>query len=226
MNRKRILIAIFVIALLGALPTWVPIPSRSAMQSETEQARGELAQLQAKTAEAQDAVAKSDDVATLGALLSAAVPAGPDLPGVIDQVGQAAVSSNLAWVAGAPQKSAATDGGPVSWTMGVSVIGAPTAIPVFLERLRSISRVVVVDSVGFQTESAGTVTANVTLRFFATGETDVRAATPVSPDASVATTAPADTDANAATSSTTPSTTGEAATAIAPSTEPTTNTNA
>lgn len=187
MNRKRILIAIFVIALLGALPTWVPIPSRSAMQAETDQANGELTQLRNRTAAARDAVAKSKDVAAFGAMLAAAVPAGPDLPSVIDQVGQAAVSSNLAWVAGAPQKSAGSEGGPSSWTMGVSVIGSPTSIPLFLERLRSIDRVVVVDSVGFQTEGAGSVTANVTLRFFATGETDIRTTTKVKPQADAST---------------------------------------
>ena len=175
MNRTRILAAALGVVVLTTFPSWAPVPSKVTLQEEAESARLEARGLRTQTERAKAALR---DKATIDARLDAlakAVPAGPDLPGLITQLRTAADSAGLQWVAGSPQRSPGNASGSSSWTLTTTLIGRAAAVPIFIDELRRTPRLVVVDSVAYQNITNGQVSATLTLRFYATAAIDAKA---------------------------------------------------
>ena len=221
MNRTRILAAALGVVVLTTFPSWAPVPSKVTLQEEAESARLEARGLRTQTERAKAALR---DKATIDARLDSlakAVPAGPDLPGLITQLRTAADRAGLQWVAGSPQRSPGNASGSSSWTLTTTLIGRAAAVPMFIDELRRTPRLVVVDSVAYQNITNGQVSATLTLRFYATAAIDAKAPT-------ASTTAPAVPDVVADGSATvdpqpTATATGSSSVATTPDTSVTTS---
>ena len=188
MSRQRLLTIILGVVLVAALPNIVPMPSRVTLNAEADAARVEAATLNEQISAAGVAQAAPSSFAAKSDALVAAIPDGPDLPGVISALRDVAMRSGLKWEAGAPQRVPATDEtAPASWTMTVSLKGSGTAVPIMIDALRNISRVVVIDSVSYQGTNGNIVNATIMLRFFALTAKDEFKAMPKAPAGDVAT---------------------------------------
>ena len=172
MNRKKILTIVLVIVVVGSLPNWVPIPSKSTLVSQRENNLNQITAIQEHISKARHA---QNDVAldTKIAEINQAIPDGPDLPRLIDDIGKVAVSSGLSWVAGAPQKVPGLDGAsePI-WTISISLTGKGMGLPNFFDNLRKSKRIITVDNVSYQSTASGEVNATAILRFYASSMND------------------------------------------------------
>lgn len=174
MNRKKILSVVLLIVVIGALPKWVPIPSKATLRAQEEQNRNEVATLKERIAIASEA---SKDTLGLDAKIkeiNSAIPDGPDLPKLIDDIGKVAFDAGLSWVAGSPQKVPGSDGAdqPI-WTISVSLTGQKNSLPAFFDGLRGSDRIITVDTVSYQTSPTGDINATAVLRFYASSVRDM-----------------------------------------------------
>ena len=173
MNRKRILTLVLVIVVIGALPKWIPVPSKATLISQKEANYGQIAEIKSEIAKAKVFALNSESLDLQITAINSAVPDGPDLPSLIDTIGKIAYESNLSWVAGSPQKVPGSDGlqDPV-WTISVSLTGSGSSLPLFFDSLKKDSRIITVDSISYQTSASGEVNATAILRFYASSLTD------------------------------------------------------
>lgn len=173
MNRKRILTLILVIVIIGALPKWVPVPSKATMVSQKEANYGQVEEIKSQIAKAEVFASNADSLEAQIKSVNSAIPDGPDLPGLIDVIGKIAFDANLSWVAGSPQKVPGTEGmnDPV-WTISVSLTGSGSSLPLFFDAMKKNERIITVDSVSYQTSATGEVNATTILRFYASNLTD------------------------------------------------------
>ena len=173
-TRTKVLAAALGIIVVAVFPSWVPIPSRATANEQATQARGEADALRNQISRARAAQQDATGFAATKAALEQAVPNGPDLPALISQIRSATEAVNMLWLSGSPQQSALANGSGKAWTLSMSLQGRASSAPDLLDRLRSIERLVVIDSVSFQGAGAGEVILNITLHFWALEATDPR----------------------------------------------------
>jgi hypothetical protein len=173
MTRTKILGALLVglIVLFG--PSALPIPSPETLREEAVAARGEVNSLKQKIEETA-AVAESADFPSRAAIAELAVPAGPDLPGLIDELQDVANQAQMTWVAGAPLKVSNDSGSENIWTMSMNLEGRLGDLPVVLDLLGVMDRLVTVDSISFQRASGDDIAVTILLRFYATTGEDTK----------------------------------------------------
>lgn len=126
-------------------------------------------ELAAKSAQAEQAIANSDEFAAELGALRMAVPSEPDLPGLLQAVQRDAAASGLSWVSAAPSTTPADIPGGLVYYLSLNLRGSSRDVPGFLRRLEGMSRLVVIDSVQVQGDAAASVTISV--RFFVAATT-------------------------------------------------------
>jgi len=168
-NRSRAFIVVLAVGVGGyvGLPY---LPDGAEMLSGATAAQEQAADLQVKTAKADEALTDPEGFGKALAAARAAVPVEPGLPEMIDMLEAAVVASGMRWTSGSPAP-AASDGSSSSWTMNLTLRGSTEQVPALLSSLRDLERLVVVDSVQLRGDRDATVV--VSLRFFAaTGSPD------------------------------------------------------
>lgn len=166
------------ILLLLVLIAVVMIPGRfgwdnlNVLKNEAEQIRSEAARYDEQANEAEQAVLTDEEAfAARMAKAETAIPGVMAVPDLIDTLSQEASAANLIWLSGTPTPSAEAGGLGSASSLVISVrtadgaTGAATVTSVgnFLDRVRELNRLVVVDRVNV-TASEGTATIEV--RFF------------------------------------------------------------
>lgn len=164
---KNTILAIMVVAALILIPYRFSGAAMQDLSGEAEAIRLETSTIESQIAEA--AAVAEDRPAFERRLESytAALPAEPRLSEVINQVSSAATAAGVRWTAGAPapvEDEFAPIGGN-AWTLSITVEGSPAGAVRFLEALRGLPRLVVVESVSLQ-GSGEDAAAIISARFF------------------------------------------------------------
>ncbi len=171
MNRTRFLAGVLGVVVVVAAPSVLPIPSASTFKEETAALRAENDATRQKI---ELTAAAQEDPTFPGrqAVASARIPAGPDLPGLIDELDAAVTATGMQWTAGAPQNATPSSGAEHVWTMTMNLEGPVSTLPTLLARLGTLQRLVTVDSVTLQRTQGSGVSASVVVRFYAMNATD------------------------------------------------------
>jgi Tfp pilus assembly protein PilO len=167
MSRSRIIIWVLAALVIGyvGLPY---LPDGAEMLSGATSARTEAADLRAKSAKADEALADPEGFGAALATARTAVPREVGLPAMIEELETAVRSSGMRWTSGSPAP-AATDETSSSWSMSLTISGSARQVPGLLRAINDLDRLVVVDSVQLRGDEEATVVLSV--RFFAaTGE--------------------------------------------------------
>lgn len=170
MNRTKLLGAVLGVIVIVAVPSVLPIPSASQLSEETTSLQDTNDAIRQKI-ELTTTYAGDAGFAEKQRVAAASVPTGPDLPGLIDELDATIASAGMRWTAGAPQKSNDAASSNV-WTMTMNLEGPVSSLPVLLDRLGSLQRLVTVDSVTLQRNQGSEIAASVIVRFFALNPTD------------------------------------------------------
>jgi Tfp pilus assembly protein PilO len=138
--------------------------------------------------------------------LSAAVPPTPDLASFILQANDIATQSGVNWLQVSPGlPSAASGGGPTSINLSMQLEGGFYQVYDYLNRLETLQRLVIVDSVNINAKSTGQ-SAEPTLSMSVSGRMFTRAAPQTSGPGGAGASGAAPTPTTASTSSTTSNT--------------------
>ena len=172
MNRTKFLAGVLGVVVIMAAPSTLPIPSASTIKEETAALRAENDATRQKI-ELTTVVGTDPAFPGRQAVASARVPAGPDLPGLIDELNAAVTATGMQWTAGAPQIATPSSGAEHVWTMTMNLEGPISTLPELLERLGSLQRLVTVDSVNVQRSQGSDASASIVVRFYAMNATDL-----------------------------------------------------
>jgi Tfp pilus assembly protein PilO len=164
MTRSRKLLWGLAIAVVGYVG-FTSLPSGAEMLSGADSTRARSAELRGQIDRVDAALAEADRFASDLAAARAAVPVDAELSRMIALIDAAVSASDLDWASGAPSASPAEAGSGSAWSMSLTLNGEIGNVPVLLENLRRLPRLVVVDSV--QVRGASPATVTLSLRFFA-----------------------------------------------------------
>lgn len=170
-DSTKILIFLVLLAVI-LIPGRFGWDSLNVLNNEAEQIRSEAARYDTQAQEAEDAVL-SDQEAFEARMLKAetAIPQELEVPAIINVLSGEAAASNLIWLSGTPTSSPETGGLGGASTLVISVRTADgtsgsatvTSVGNFLDRIRTLDRLVVVDRVNL---NASEGTATIEVRFF------------------------------------------------------------
>jgi hypothetical protein len=154
------------------------------MVEETASLQSQTDSLTAKTVKVDQALADKDLVAKTLGEAQEAIPDTPNLPEVITSIDKVITTGGMTWTSGAPSATSSPastsvdasgnivegPGGGKSWSFPLTVMGPLDRLPGILDALRSMPRMVTVDTVGFQLFGEDQVVATIDARFYAVGE--------------------------------------------------------
>ena len=183
-SSRTILLVMLLLAIAVFIPPRLTESWRASMVEETASLESQAESLNARTSKVDQALSDQEAIAKALGEVSAAVPSTPELPKLIAAIDEVVTGGGMDWVSGAPSAtsfSALTEvdasgnivegsGAGKAWSFPVTIVGPLDRLPDVLDGLRSMPRMLTVDSVGFQTFEDGEVTVAVDLRFYAMGE--------------------------------------------------------
>ena len=108
-DRKRMLLGVLVIVAVVAIPGRLAWSMRSSSLTKASETRDEVHRLQDQVAQARRDSARASELNDQLQALSAALPAEPDLPSVVEQLEAVARESNVSFVASAQTPPSARD---------------------------------------------------------------------------------------------------------------------
>lgn len=184
-NRTKILGAVAALVVLATAPSWAPIESSGSLKQSAASDRDQAALLNKQADEAAAVSSDAEGFDIRRQVMSSAVPDGPDLPGVIDQVGNTAQSAGLEWTTATPSRTTAEGTAFQTWSMNITLTGDRTRLTAFFDQLRSLDRYVTVESITYQRVTNSVVSVVATLHFYSLSTDDASAA-PIAEDATSA----------------------------------------
>jgi Tfp pilus assembly protein PilO len=182
MNRRNLMIGaagLVVICLAWYVLLWSPKSSDlSKAKSDRTSAQQETSAANLKLAGLQSAARNRDQLQTTDAKLVSLVPNDSELDLLILQINKAAADSGVGFVSVSPvAPTASAAGGPSAITLSLSFQGDYDPIRAFIDKLLSLDRLVVIDSVGLSSQSAATSTSSLAVTMTARVFTDAPPAT-------------------------------------------------
>jgi type IV pilus assembly protein PilO len=164
MKTKNIAVGALVAVLVMAL--WYNFllkPSRAdakKVKAETETEKAKLPPLQAQLAQANNDAAHAGTFKAQLAALKHALPESPELANFIRDANALAAASSIEWQSVTHGAPTAGVGGVDSIALGIQVKGTYEQVLVYLTRLASLRRLVVVDAVNLATASSSVAGAS------------------------------------------------------------------
>ena len=175
-NRTKILGAAAVVVVLATAPSWAPIESSGSLKQNASNDKEQAATLNKQADEASTVASDTELFSKRFGVMMAAIPDGPDLPGVIDQVGNTAQTAGLEWTTATPSRTTAEGTAFQTWSMNITLTGDQSKLNRFFNDLRTLDRYVTVESVTFQRITDSIVSVVATLHFYSLSTDDVSAA--------------------------------------------------
>lgn len=165
-NRKLFWLALSIVAAVIAVTSFGGLPSASDLVSGADSKKQQAAALNSKSAQALEASNNPAEFANELASARAAVPPVPELAQLISQVQTQAQAAGVTWTSGSPRRSMSGD--TPSWGMEMVVTGSVQQVVDLINRLRSLPRLIVVESVALQQSGDELPQATLSISFFAT----------------------------------------------------------
>lgn len=171
LNSPKVLIVVVAVAVI-LLPGRYGLDNLNVLKAEAEQIRSEANNLNVRSELAeQEVITNADVFQAREDAANAAIPKEADTANLIDTLASKAAENNLVWVSGTPTPLGDTMGIGSTYSLNISLQTADgstgnnsvIAVSNFLESVRNLDRLVVVDNVTFSPESG---TASIQARFF------------------------------------------------------------
>ncbi len=174
-KRTRYLAIVAGVVMIATAPSWAPIDSSGTLKQNAQADRMQAETLQRQADEANAVLLDSAIFDARRDRLEAAVPDGPDLPGVIDAIGRTAAAAGLQWTTANPSRSDSLDEAYQSWSMNITVAGDRAGLTTFLDGVRSLDRYITVDTITYQQLTESQVSLIATVRFYSLATDDILA---------------------------------------------------
>lgn len=165
-STKKIL-ALAAVALVVLFPVRSFILSSSGLQNQVEQVQSETADIDANIQLAssfENSQAQQDQLAAL----QIALPGQISIPSILSGVESIAGASGVQWTAGSPSQVVRTPSATsaaeaaeqeasllTTWTLSMTIVGEIPNIAAFLEQVRTLQRLIAVDSIAITINSDG-----------------------------------------------------------------------
>lgn len=171
-KRTRYMSIVAGVILIATAPSWAPIDSSGTLKQNAQSDRAQAETLLRQANEANSVLMDPDSFDARRNRLEAAVPDGPDLPGVIDAIGRTAAASGLQWTTANPSRSDSLDQAYQSWSMNITVTGDRAGLTSFLDGIRSLERYITIDTITYQQLNDAQVSLIATVRFYSLATDD------------------------------------------------------
>lgn len=165
---RKILIGLFALVVLAVVVSGPgsSIPSAGDLTTNAKEDRAAAQAAKEQVNTAKKATGDPDGFASELSAARAAVPPTPQLGNLITAIEQIVTETGLTWSSGAPTRSSGEDGS--AWGMSMRVKGSPDKVVTLLDKLQSMPRLVVVDTLTMQGTTPDETDTTLTLRFFST----------------------------------------------------------
>lgn len=167
MSRRRLIIwlALGAVAAVFAVSSFGGLPSASDLVSGAATKQQQVSALNAQASQARAAAENPEQFATSLSQARAAVPPVPALSRLISEVQAQASAAGVLWTSGSPTRNLGSD--VPTWGMDIVVTGSVEQVLNLIDRLTSMPRLVVVESVALQQSGDDLPQATLSLSFYA-----------------------------------------------------------
>lgn len=165
-SRKLLWLTAGIVVAVVSVGSFGDLPSASEMVSGAASKEQQANALNSQAAQARAAAENADQFASTLAAAREAVPPTPELATLVSQVEQEVQATGMTWTSGAPTRT--TQGDVPSWGMDMVVVGSVDQVQDLVLRLRSLPRLVVVNSLSIQQSGTEPAQTSLSISFFAT----------------------------------------------------------
>lgn len=169
-HTRMILFAVLAVLAAVVLPQRLTGGIVESTHLDGQQLRDQATQLHERATQAAVVRANRADFDRRAKTALAQLPQDAQLGTLIGQIETAVRHTGMRWVSGTPTNAVTEDGvSAQAWGLEISVQGPETSVRPLLTALGTLDRLVIITNLNVQREEGGTVTVNLSLRFYALG---------------------------------------------------------